>query len=275
MITSGGKTMTVYADVLFLINFSMDFLTLYFTGKIAHKPMKTYKICISAAIGGLLGTAVSIFTTRNDLLASVLTSVVGIAVSFLMTRVAYGKYTTIKRLARDGVILWGGGALLGGVMTSVLSLGEPVFFNKTKTSSFAEAFAVCFVLSSAAVRLFSSEKSKKTVTVCFEAGGEKTELSALVDSGSLVREPISSLPVVIVSYKALPEINSGIKFEEKQLRIRMIPIKSVGGEKLLTGYVPDKISIDGKEVSAVIAIDKENESFGGHGGIVPSCLSEK
>ena len=43
---------TIYADVLFFINFFLDFLCLYITGKLLCLPMKTLRVTLAAALGG-------------------------------------------------------------------------------------------------------------------------------------------------------------------------------------------------------------------------------
>ncbi len=263
--------MTVYADVLFLINFSMDFLTLYFTGKVLSKPMKTVRLCLSASIGALVGTSATVLVDSAALFANIVLSVAGFALSAVMMLVAFGKYISVLSLLRDSVILWGSGALLGGVMTALLSLGEPVFVGHGGGGVFAEAFVVCFAVSSVVVRLFSSGRAKKFCTVSFTAAGECVTFSALTDSGNLLREPISSLPVVIVSHTAVSQF-ALVPDRESNLHVRLIPMKSVGGERLLYGFLPDIITVDGAEVRAVVAVDNENNSFGDCAGIVPQSL---
>lgn len=131
-------------------------------------------------------------------------------------------------------------------------------------------------------------KSKDQVAVLGVTSGEKTvELSAYRDSGNLLREPISGLPVIILGRenmeKIVPEGLRSVFFSEKDSdrvslsdarRVRIIPIMPVGtgGARILFGYVPDKITLNGKEVKACIALDKGNTSFGGCEALLPSAL---
>ena len=48
---------TVYGDVLFLINFSMDFLLLFSTSKIMHLRPSAKRLVISSVLGGAYGVA--------------------------------------------------------------------------------------------------------------------------------------------------------------------------------------------------------------------------
>ena len=49
--------MVVYGDLLFLINFSMDFLCFYISCLLLHKKMPTVRVCLSACLGGVYSVA--------------------------------------------------------------------------------------------------------------------------------------------------------------------------------------------------------------------------
>ena len=45
--------MTVYADVLFLVNFSLDYVSLYLTSRLMSLPTRTWRLCVGAAVGAV------------------------------------------------------------------------------------------------------------------------------------------------------------------------------------------------------------------------------
>ena len=45
----------IYADVLFIINFSMDFLSLYIVGRLMHFKMEARRVIFGASVGALYG----------------------------------------------------------------------------------------------------------------------------------------------------------------------------------------------------------------------------
>ena len=61
-------TEEIYGDVLFLINFSMDFLSLFITGKIMHLKMNKWRLLASATVGGVYGVASLFFPFDGVLL---------------------------------------------------------------------------------------------------------------------------------------------------------------------------------------------------------------
>lgn len=262
----------IYADIMFLINFSMDVLSLAFTARVLHKPMRAKKICTAAALGGAAATASEIFIPRTSVGGGIIFTLAGIALSVLMTRISFGRYHTRAELLRHSIVLWGSGVLLGGIMTYILSLGEPVFGGAGEEMPFAAVVFLCLPVSYIIVRMTSALRHKKSVECKVTVLGETTSFSALCDSGNLATEPISSLPVVIVAGGVcrLPSVDSGL---DDGIKWRAVPIKTVGGERLLFGFIPDELTVGGKTVGAVVAVDTENRSFGGYAAVVPANIS--
>ena len=63
---------TVYADILFVINFSMDFLILYITGRLLHEKNIPRKLIFAAAAGGVYSVLVLIFGMEKPDCAKIL-----------------------------------------------------------------------------------------------------------------------------------------------------------------------------------------------------------
>lgn len=265
-IAMGVGDITVYADILFLVNFSMDILTLYLACRLIGKPVSKFRLIISSALGSFFATVSSIMSHRSG----IFTAIFGIAVSVVMTYIALGKYSSGAVLMRDSAIVWGAGVLLGGIMTFILSLGEPVYLDYGR--DFTPAFTVCTALSILLTRLFTSRKTKKSVTVEITAAGERLSLTGLCDSGNMARDPFSSLPVIIVKKHSLGDLGTILGKEDCPLKLRMIPIEGIGGHTLMRGFVPDEVYIDGVRYAAVIASDAGDGSFAGHDAVVPAAL---
>lgn len=249
----------------------MDFLTLYVAGKLTHKKLRKRRLVFSAVFGALNGTVMTLLPSATGMAYAILTVAVGFVISCLMTRIAFGRYRNIAGLARDSVIVWGSGALLGGIMTIIMSQGGPVFFGVG--GDFAIPFALCAATASFVMRLFSVHRAKRSAEVKIHVNGSVFCVSSLCDSGSFLTEPISSLPVIIVCERELGEVGARLREDvPKGLKLRLIPVRGIGGERVLRGFIPDMVTLDGREVEAVIASDGENTNFSGYGGIVPSVL---
>ncbi len=258
--------MTVYADILFLINFSMDFLSLCLAGRLTGERMSRTRLVSAAGLGSLIGTGTMFVLSGFPFVLC------GFCTAVLMTRTAFGKQR-MSRLLRGSVILWGTGTLLGGVMTSVLSLGEAVYFETGKRPAFLPVFLLCFGISSLLTRLTGNVSGRKSAEVVLTAGGVTVTFDALCDSGCLLTEPLSGMPVIVAGTEALGALVPLLCGETPVLRLRMIPADGVCGHRLLRGFVPDEVSVNGRKTSAVIAHGEDLGNCGGFAGIVPAKLA--
>lgn len=111
---------------------------------------------------------------------------------------------------------------------------------------------------------------KKDIKVCIDKN--ELELKALIDTGNLLKDPITKDEVVIISanklYEILPKelqkidlknisintVNDVIDEigEDVYYRIRIIPVRQINDENLVIGIKSDYIEIDGKKIPNVI-----------------------
>lgn len=111
---------------------------------------------------------------------------------------------------------------------------------------------------------------KKDIKVCIDKN--ELELKALIDTGNLLKDPITKDEVVIISanklYEILPKelqkidlknisintVNDVIDeiSEDVYYRIRIIPVRQINDENLVIGIKSDYIEIDGKKIPNVI-----------------------
>ncbi len=258
----GGERIGFYADILFLIDFAMDCLTLSLAGRAMKKPLRKKRLLLGAAFGGLAGVLLTAWSPPR--IAEV---IIGVLVSCIMTRIAYGRAGGFGRMFWESVTVWGAGAMLGGIVTFFMRLGTPVFLpgeDRFPTALILSAFS-SLILS----RFHRTRSAARTVRLCFTAGGERIETTALCDSGCIAREPIGGLPVVLVKERAAGSLAEHVRSADPTLRIRAVPLAGIGGERVLLGVVPDRLEIGGREREAVVAFDPEPGSYGGAEAIVP------
>lgn len=294
----------VYGDVLFIINFSMDFLSLYICGRIMHKKCRTLPMIVGAALGAAYSVW-SLFAQMPDIGLFV----IDIAVSALMCFAAFDFPPKKNKLSFKGFVsLWLVfflcEMLLGGTFTALYNL-----INKTNAvkrisvgdvnSSYSEIPLWMFViiaglsaaLTFAAGKLFGRKVKEKSVTLKIINEGNTISVKALVDSGNLLKEPISSKPVVIVGFEKIKnllprEVREYIIYGDYEKiselsyknakKIRIIPMQSIGKSSVITGFVPDKMIIENGgrkyETDAVIGIEKEGNGYGDCEAVLPAEL---
>ena len=127
-----------------------------------------------------------------------------------------------------------------------------------------------------------SSKSEKNVNIIVCLNGEFEKISALVDSGCFLCDPLDGKPVIIVKTGLIGFTKGLVEFgasenEEIKRRVRIIPVKTLGEERILMGLRTDYIEIEGRKQrydNIVIALDNEEGSFGGYAAIAPLSLIE-
>ena len=272
---------TLYADVLFLVDFSMDFISLWAASRLCARPARAGRMSLGAAVGALYGT-VAVITGLSGSLAYISAA----AVSVLMALISF-RSSGIAEILRESAVIWGSGAMLGGIMTSVLSM----FGTVSPEGSTATPAAGMAVFAAAAlyatVRVITRTKSRKSVTVTVRHGGKEVTLDALCDSGNLLRDPISGDPVMTVSSDTLvPLIGEAVcsaltscevgKLGDLPVKVRLIPIKTASGGGMCAAFHPDGMTVSlprkkKKAVRCLIApLAVPRRYFGGRDGSLPA-----
>lgn len=286
--------MTVYADILFAVNFSMDFISLYITGRLLSLRMTTPRMCTSAATGSLFSVLAIIYGDGG-----VIYFIMCAIVSALMCFIAY-KNAGFVRLATATLVLFCVGSALGGMMTAVYSLGEG--YSVTDGADAGDDGGGTFILLLVAAtavsavivgcRVLRRWIGVRTVNLEITDGRRKKHLMALLDSGNLLCEPISGRPAIIVRADRLrgvipaeiealaygaPDAAAMSSISSDRIgRVRILPMREAGGGTILFGYVPDEIRIRRGSrwhtVDAIIALSGERQDFGGCDAVLPAAL---
>ena len=260
---------TVYVDLFFLINFSMDFLCFFLTAKIMGGKLSLLRTVIASVIGGIYAN-ITLFISVPWGISLAL----DLAVCVAMCLVAFGGGTQIFRntLAYIATSL-----ALGGVMTALFYLLDRVQIPLDAVKSdgisawllaiLAALGAVCTVI---AGRFFKRRSARRYADVTVMLGKARKSLKGFCDSGNLLRDPISGKPCIIADVSAVADIlpegvtalvkqentdMTGINDSEVYRRIRLIPTVSATGKAMTVALRVDKILIrNGKEEREVDAL---------------------
>ncbi len=269
-----AEATVIYSDILFLINFSLDFLCLFIAGRIFNCAPKTHRLLIAAAIGGLY----SFLPYVVDLPSPVLL-LLHIASAMLLCFITFGNRGAKKNLLLFGTF-FATCALLGGLITAFYSISggySDGIYAETDALSFC---LICLLSASIALAYGMISKRKihtRSAEIRIYAGEERFGARLLVDSGNLVTEPFSSLPVIVISSTALPPPYDAPESERFPFPIRAIPFNTSAGRSCFLGFRPDKIEIlrpakKPQRIDAFIGIDTGNRRYSGYDGLMPTSL---
>ncbi len=282
----------IYGDVLFIINFSMDFIALFISGKIMHFRMKAWRMALAATMGGVYGVA-SLFFTLGFPWEFLLDGIVALALCF----VAHYHGAMLKTFGTTSIFL-AVSMLMGGAMTALYSkIGKYQFyieiggkvhtiFGDMPLALFAFLAAISalltFFLQKAAHRRMSARVC--AVRITFPEG--VYEFSALVDTGNLTCEPVSGVAVVFLSEPAAHRLrgrsrellftDAGCVEGDEARLVRFIPVNTVSGYTLVSAIRPQKFEIAAKSVfeprNVLVARDGFSAEYGGAEVLVPHSL---
>ncbi|MCQ2432518.1 MAG: sigma-E processing peptidase SpoIIGA [Clostridia bacterium] len=260
------ETQIIWADVLFFIDFSMDFLALYLMLRIMGRRPCALRLITASVLSALFGCAAAIFggSKTGYLLLSALTAAVSCLIALPEKRVR------VRTLFSSLLLFAAAEAVIGGLMTFICLRLDRLTAGGVRTSSsefhlFRTAAALTALLVTGLVRFLTGGRAEDEgdSVLRLESDGKTFDFPCFFDTGNLAREPISGLPVIF-----LPP---GTAHAFAEHTMRLIPITTVNGEHLCRGYRPKHLTLisggTSAEIDAYLVITKEV----GHPGKEPAC----
>ena len=282
----------VYVDLLFLINFSMDYLCLYICSKILHRKMILSKMLAAAALGGVY-SVLSLFFSLSPWLEVLIDCIVCVVMCII---VYADKNRGIGSLFLSSFLFIGISMMTGGCMTALFNLLnkldlplELVGEDSISTYLFAVLAVISGIISLKSGEVISRRAPIKECRVSVKFCGKNFEFLGLSDSGNLVRDPISGKAVIFVEREII-ERQQSLSFIDEFLKgnlipdspcknLRIISLKTASGASVAVAALPEVIRAEfenkkGKTVSveldAMISPCDIGSNANGYTAIVPS-----
>ncbi len=280
----------IYGDILFIINFSMDFLALFICGKIMHFNMKTWRMICGAAIGGIYGVA-ALFLSISPMFEVIF----DVAAAFAMCFAAHHTKNMRKTLCTTAMF-YAVSLLLGGAMTAIYSkmgrysayieIGGSVstVFGEIELWVFAVLAIVSALITYFLQKAMHSRMTGKYCRLRVTFRGREYEFSGFFDSGNCAEEPISGRPIVFISTFALREVGADELLrccsqsidDNIDERVRFVPINTVSGYSLVAAVMADrfelKVKDDFEERAVLLSCDAAATDYSGAQALVPLAV---
>lgn len=260
--------MVVYADILILLNFLVNYFLLLTVKSIINCNIKTYRIILAAALGGVSSLYIFIpsVTRAADFLYKLLICV-------LMAFIGFG-YKNIKKFFKVILAVFGATCLYAGIMIAVWHIFKPsgmvinnsvVYFNISPVFliGFTVIFYLLFII---AFKIFSkASKTAERCKVTLFADEKSANFDAIVDTGNSLEDIFGKSEIIIadksVFYLLFGDRNIETD-EELKKRYRIVPCSTVAGTNTLDGFRCDKayIKSDAQKVTLekpILAISAE------------------
>lgn len=280
---------TFYIDVYFLINFTVDTLAVAFAGAFSGIPQRRARAILSAAFGAVFAVITVLMPEYISLKA--FSGLFGL----LAVVALYSAGVSFKRKIRFALAFLVFCGLIGGVVSYLFGLFESMLGSSfyglqaggtnRKLLLIAIAVLISIGVFKMIVAFFGGKVASGFITVQIDIGKLHYEADGLIDSGNLAVDPMDSSPIILIKEDAakgfLPDTliqlsDPDLLDSDIRRRVRLIPISTAAGTKVLTGIKPERITLKVgekfEEIRATLAIDREGGDFGGYGLLVPSAV---
>lgn len=253
--------MTVYLDVLFIINFFMNYILLSLCTAICNTASKKRRRLLASLVGAIYGvcvfipdltllySALSVFLFSALMVASVVYPCPG--KDFLRCFCAFYISSFIVSGAQYMLLpLFGGGIVHNGII-------------------YANAYQIVLIA------VFSGIVAVKTIRRIHAKSGtynikvkykdNAASFSGILDTGNHLSDPISAKPVIVADesllhklfspYCGICNLNEWIDATD----IRIIPYKTLDSQSVMTGFLAESVEIGGKVTNGVIIAINKNK----------------
>lgn len=245
--------MTVYADVLIIINLFVNYMLLLCSSKILKLRVPRLRMLLGAAIGSLYGLI--IFLPEIPVPAELLMRA---AITAVIVLVTFG-FTGGAKFLRCFFTFFAVSIGFGGVMfliwltaapNGMIYRGGAVYFD-INIVTLAVMTVCCFGVISAVSFFIERRAPRESIAfVRITSEGETAELKAIIDTGNSLRESFSGLPVAVaeknelsaVLPQAVSDYFNGVSGEDNT-GIRLIIHKTVSGTGVMPAFKPDRAEI--------------------------------
>lgn len=277
---------TIYIDVYFLINFTVDLLALHFAASFTKVPIKNLNLFLASVIGGAYAV-VALFLPENALIHFF----VALASLILFSAVSRWSLTISRRIKLICAFLLFL-VIIGGFVYFVFNMLErflPSASGSPIRNRSLLVFSIIILLVIAAIKLilslFSHTATEGSERVFIKLDEVVISVESLVDSGNLLKDPVNGSPVMIIKPECasklfphgLPDLYNYELIEGIKKSIRIIPVKRGEKSVLLVGARPERAWIEKNnkiiDLNITVAIDNEGGSFGGFLGLIPAIVT--
>lgn len=255
--------MVIYLDIVFFENIAMNYLILSATGIISKVRAKPFRMLLSSAFGGLY-SIINYVISINQIQSIILK----ILISIIIIKIAFNPLK-IKFLFKELILFYLVSFTFGGIAFMLLYFINPkniISENGILIGTYPlkialiSAFFGCIIIISV-TQIIKDRLSKKSMLCDIEIfyNGKVEKVKSMIDTGNLLKEPITKEDVIIVEKGSLrnlvdneildniENIVSGKWIDTNSIysyKFKIIPFSSLGNQNgILLGFKPDYVRV--------------------------------
>lgn len=259
--------MTIYLDVVLLENLIMNGIIVYVTAIITKTKIKHIRILLASLIGAIYSilSYISKFPIFSNIFVKILLSII-------MVYIAYDP-KEIKILGKELLLFYLTSFLFGGVAFAMIYIIKPqeilmkdgLFLGTYPLKTVFLGAIIASIILITGFKVVKSKISKKDMycKITINLEGKEKDINVMIDTGNLLKEPISGMPVIVVEHTQLYDIipkeilnnlekilggdlnNIPEEIKNKYLtKLKVIPYSSLGKQNgMLLGIKAEKVVI--------------------------------
>lgn len=274
--------MTIYVDVVLIENLIMNYIILLATGLILKTKLKHLRLIIASLLGAIYSIVayINFLEIYSNFFLKILLSVIIVYIAF--------NPQTMKKMWKSILIFYLTSFVFGGAAFALIYIIRPqdilmkngLFLGTYPLKTVILAAIVAFIVIITAFTIVKTKVTKKDMfcNIEIKLNGKILKTKALIDSGNMLKEPITNIPVVVIErsllYEYLPKeilnhlddiIGGDLEKIPEEIRnqyisrLKLIPFSSLGKQNgMLIGIKPEYLKIIKEEQE----IKKENVILG-------------
>ena len=256
-------SITVYVDVLFLLNLIIDYIIICSTAFILNKKSHTLRFLGASAIGSVYSTVIFFpqLQTLNVIILKLLVSFVIVLVAFKWQSIVaqiklFITYYLINFIYGGGMYAFYRFTNLGSKMN--YSNGE-FYIDISLGTIIVLAVSFYFLIKVFGRILNGANQTSVIKEIEIQHNNKCVSTNALIDTGNNLYDPISQQPVILVEKEIINKIINISSDENlnyiKNHKMRIVPFYDANGNSsIIYAFKPDKLynTTDQKEIENVL-----------------------
>ncbi len=277
--------MTIYLDVVIIENLIMNSIIIYATAIITKSKIKHIRILISSLIGAIYSVLsyISNLAIFSNLFTKILLSIIMVYIAF--------NPKDIKALGKITLLFYLTSFVFGGVAFAMIYIIKPqnilmkdgLFLGTYPLKTIFIGAIVASIILITGFKVVKSKFSKKDMfcNINIKIKGKEKKIKVMVDTGNLLKDPISGMPVIVIEhtelYDILPKellnnlekilggdlkgIPEDIK-NEYLSKLRVIPYSSLGKQNgMILGIKADEVKVEDETIKNNVIIGIYNKAL--------------
>ena len=259
--------MTIYIDIVLIENLIMNYIILFTTAVVLKIKVNHIRLILVSLLGA--GYSIIAYMGIIKVYSSIILKII---LSVLIIYIAFNPQN-IKKMCKDLLLFYLVSFVFGGAAFALIYIIKPqnilmkngLFLGTytLKTVMLGAVVAFCIIIGAFAI--IKNKISKKDMFCEIEIliNQKKIKTKAMIDTGNMLKEPITNVPVIVVEhillYSCMPkEILNNLKeimggdfknipcdIQEKYIsKLKLIPFSSLGKQNgMLIGIRPEYVKV--------------------------------